>query len=408
MWSAEMTSHSTGAFAPPLRRQPRGVAPRYSLWPGGYRLGAVLTLGLLATGAHSGVLPEDRADVLYHFYDGGGVQIDGPSILVRKKVGKSVSLTGNYYVDTVSSASIDVITQASEYSEERTETSLGADYMRGDTTMSMGVTQSDENDYQAKTLNLNISQEIFGGLTTVSMGYARGSDDVSERGSTWSDQSDHWRYRLGLSQVLTRNLLVSFDYEAMADEGYLNNPYRQVRYADPDSATGYSYQDELYPRTRDSNAIGVRARYYLPYRAALSAGYRYFNDTWGIGASTFELGYTHPRNRWTYDVGYRFYTQTAADFYSDLFPYANAQNFLARDKELSTFNSHGVRVGVGYEMPLNVADIVDKGSVNLVWDHILFSYDDFRNIYATDVPAGTEPLYDFSADVIQLFFSVWF
>ena len=56
--------------------------------------------------AHAGVLPDDRTDVLYHLYDGGGVEIDGPSVLVRKKVGNSVSVVGNYYVDMVSSASI--------------------------------------------------------------------------------------------------------------------------------------------------------------------------------------------------------------------------------------------------------------------------------------------------------------
>ncbi len=370
--------------------------------------GMIAALLAASCSAWAGVLPEDRADVLYHFYDGGGVRIDGPSILVRKKIGQSVSVSGNYYVDTVSSASIDVITQASEYSEERTETSLGVDYLRGDAILSMGLTQSEESDYQAKTLNLNVSQEIFGGLTTVSMGYGRGVDDVGQRGSAFSDTADHWKYRLGVSQVLTRDLLVGLDYEAMADEGYLNNPYRQVRYADTDSATGYSYQPEVYPRTRDSNAIGVRARYFLPYRAAVSAGYRYFSDSWGIGASTFELGYTHPRNHWTYDVGYRFYTQTGADFYSDLFPFANAQNFLARDKELSTFTSHGVRLGVGYEMPLSFGEVIDKGSVNLLYDHIFFSYDDFRNIHATSAAPGTEPLYDFSANVLQLFFSVWF
>jgi hypothetical protein len=358
-------------------------------------------------GAFAGVLPEDRADVLYHYYDGGGVQIDGPSILVRKKVGQSVSLSGNYYVDTVSSASIDVVTQASEYSEERTETSIGVDYLRGDTSMSLGLAKSDENDYQAETLNLGISQEVFGGLTTISMGYTRGADDVSERGSPFSDQADHWRYRLGVSQVLTRNLLLGVDYEAIADEGYLNNPYRRVRYLDPGSPTGYSYQDEVYPRTRDSNAVAVRARYHLPYRAAVSAGYRYFDDSWGISASTIEIGYTHPRNRFVYDVGYRFYTQTAADFYSDLFPYANAQNFLARDKELSTFTSHGLRFGVGYEMPLTIGAGIEKGAVNLVYDHIFFSYDDFRDVRVSTTP-GSEPAYDFSADVIQVFFSVWF
>ena len=65
------------------------------------------------------MLPDDRADVLYHRYDGGGVTIDGPSLLVRKKFAEKYSVSANYYVDMVSSASIDVVTTASPYKEER-------------------------------------------------------------------------------------------------------------------------------------------------------------------------------------------------------------------------------------------------------------------------------------------------
>ena len=63
---------------------------------------------------------------------------------------------------------------------------------------------------------------------------------------------------------------------------------------------------EIYPRTRTSNAVALNARYYLPYRAAVHGGYRFFTDTWGIGANTFELGYTHPIRQWIFDVGYRY------------------------------------------------------------------------------------------------------
>ncbi|MDH5620692.1 MAG: hypothetical protein OEY74_01305, partial [Gammaproteobacteria bacterium] len=106
----------------------------------------------IAGNAFAGVLPEDRADVLYHLYDGGGVEIDGPSILVRKQVGKSVSVVGNYYVDMVSSASIDVVTTASPYTEERKQWSLGMDYLRGNTTMRVNYTSSEESDYDAETV----------------------------------------------------------------------------------------------------------------------------------------------------------------------------------------------------------------------------------------------------------------
>jgi len=112
----------------------------------------VLTIGLLAASAlPAGVLPEDRADTLYHYYNGDNVQIDGPSILVRKSIKDTVSVFGNYYVDSISSASIDVVTTgASEYSEERTEYSVGMDFLHEDTIMSVSFTDSAENDYVAE------------------------------------------------------------------------------------------------------------------------------------------------------------------------------------------------------------------------------------------------------------------
>ena len=42
------------------------------------------------------VLPEDRADILYHHYTGGGVDINGPSVLVRKQIGKSTSFNHKF------------------------------------------------------------------------------------------------------------------------------------------------------------------------------------------------------------------------------------------------------------------------------------------------------------------------
>ena len=42
---------------------------------------------------------------------------------------------------------------------------------------------------------------------------------------------------------------------------------------------------------------------------------------------------------------YRFYKQNEADFYSDLFPSANYQNFMARDKEISAYTGNTVGIG---------------------------------------------------------------
>ncbi len=358
---------------------------------------------------NAAVLPEDRADALFHSYDGGGAEISGPSILVRKKFSDSVSVNANHYVDNVSSASIDVITTASPYIEKRVENSLGLDILNNKTTMSLSFTDSAESDFDATTYALSFSQDMFGDLTTVGMGFALGNNTVGRNGDdSFSAQADMRSYRLGLSQIFTKSLIVSFALEGIADEGFLNNPYRSVRYLDSTVASGYSSQPEIYPGTRTSVAFAVRARYYLERRAALHSGYRIFSDSWGIKANTFELGYTLPyEEQWIIETSLRYYNQTRADFYSDLFPYADAQNFLARDKELSTFTSLTLGAGFSYELNSKSWTLLKRGSLNFHLDHVMFDYDDFRDVTKSG-SVGNEPLYSFEADVLRIFASFWF
>jgi len=270
------------------------------------RRGIVVSILALLAGmgtAQAGVLPEDRADILYHLYDGGGVEIDGPSILVRKQVGKSTSFVGNYYVDMISSASIDVITTASPYTEERTQWSLGMDYLRGNTTMRVGYTSSVESDFDAKTYTFSVSQDMFGDMTTLTLSYALGDDLVGRFDDpAFEREVDRQQYGIGLTQILTRNLIATLNFETITDEGYLNNPYRSVRYLDSGSAIGYSYEPELYPNTRTSNAVGLRAKYFLSYRAALEGEYRFFTDTWDIESHTISVAYTHPMGPWIFSA----------------------------------------------------------------------------------------------------------
>jgi Protein of unknown function (DUF3570) len=369
-----------------------------------------LGLALGASGTtHAAVLPDDRADVLYHRYDGGGVTIDGPSLLLRKKFDEKFSVSANYYLDMVSSASIDVMTTASPYTEQRNQGSLGFDALHGKTQYSVSYTLSDENDYTANTASFDVSQDLFGDLTTVSFGFSQGWDEVRKRGDEAFEESvDRRNYRFGLQQILTPQLMAGLNYEVVTDEGFLNNPYRSVRYLDPSSALGFSYQPEVYPSTRTSNAVSLNARYYLKYRAAIHGEYRFYTDTWGIDANTVSFGYTHPwGKRWIFEAGYRWYDQSAADFYSDLFSRPNEQNFMARDKELSTFTSHMFSLGATYELPTLGWERIRRSTVNLFYDRMNFQYDDFRNILAGGAP-GTEPLYEFDADVFRLFISGWF
>lgn len=354
------------------------------------------------------MLPEDRSDILYHLYTGGGVEISGPSILVRKKVGSSVSLVGNYYVDMISSASIDVVTTASPYDEERTQWSVGMDYLRGNTTMSMGYTSSVESDFDAKTYSFSISQDMFGDMTTLSLTYAYGDDLVGRSDDpTFERDVKRQMYGIGLTQILTRNLITTLNIETITDEGYLNNPYRTVRYLDPNNSTGYSYEPELYPNTRTSTAVGLRARYYLPYRAALQAEYRYFTDTWDITSHTAALAYVHPWRDWVFEIKYRWHDQTGAHFFEDLFARSEATNFRGRDKELSPLTSQTVKFFASYEFMSNGWNFLERGTVNFSADLLSIDYDEFRDLRSSD-PVGQEPLYHLDANVFQIFVSFWY
>ncbi len=367
----------------------------------------ILLAGLsLSLVGGSAVLPEDRADLMYHRYDGGGVQVDGPSILVRKALGERFSVSGNYYVDSISSASIDVVTTASPYTEERDEMSVSLDYLHNKSLMSLAYTDSEESDYSARSASFSISQDMFGDLTTVSLGYSIGNDEIGNNTDPdFGETADRQNYRLGITQVLTKNSLLGINWETITDQGFLNNPYRSVRYRDGD---GYSFEPELYPETRTSNALAMRLRYYLPYRAALSGEYRYFNDTWGIRAHNAEIGYTHPLdNTWIFDLKYRFYTQTAADFYNDLFDRPGELNYRARDKELSTFQSHTLGFAFSYALLKEGWQFVERGSFNLAYDYMYFDYADFRDL-RVDAPVGEEPLYNFSANVWKAYLSIWY
>jgi Protein of unknown function (DUF3570) len=379
---------------------------------GSWRWLPAIAFAVIAVG-RADVLPDDRTDLLYHHFEGGGITVQGPSVLIRKKVGDSVSFSYQYYLDMISSASIDVVTQASPYKEHRVQQNAGVDYLHGNTLYSAGYISSIEPDYNSKTAFLNVSQSLFGDLTTVNFGYTQGSDAVGkvDKGVVLPFRADVDRknYAVGLSQVLTRNMLLGLNFETDTSSGYLHSPYRSVRFIDPLVARGYSYEPERYPETRTTNAASVQVKYYLPIHAALDGSYRFFTDTWGIQASTAEAGYTQTAfGNWTFSASARYYWQTHATFYSDLFPYENSQNFLARDRELAQFHSITGELGAAYEFHPGWPHWIEKGSINLDVQRMVIDYQDFRDVlYSNDRP-GTEPLYTLDATVAEFFISFWY
>ena len=336
-------------------------------------------------------LPEDAAEAMYHLYDGGGLTASGPALLVRKSLLDKVSLTGTYYVDMVSNASIDVVTTASPYKETRKEYAVGAEYAYRDSLLSMSYSNSDEPDYKAQGLSIDASQEVFGNMTTIKLGFTRGQDDVGKVGEGFFDYAKHWRYRLGVTQILTPTWLATLNLEAVSDEGFLGSPYRAA-------LVFGAFVPERNPRTRSSRSIKMGAIGEIMPRTSLHVDYRYFYDTWEIKAHTFEVGGSrHVGESFLIDGYLRYYKQSAALFYSD-----NAQAetvYISRNRQLSTFDNiaPGVRVTYSYKQVPGKYEI--KGNLNYEYQRYKFS--DF-----TDVRSGQ--LYSYGAHVLQLLVTATF
>jgi len=384
---------------------------------------ALAALCLAGVPALAGVLPEDRVDVLYHRYQGGGITVQGPSILVQKRIGDHFAVNANYYQDMISSASIDVLLSASPYKETRTQKSVGAEYLHGKTTYSAGLINSVEPDYKANTSYYSVSQDMFGDLTTVTLSYSRGWDQiyrdikvngVIQNDPTFHQRADHRVYGLSISQILTRSMIGTLNYQFSSDQGYLASPYRLIRYVDPNNPVGYSLAPQVYPNTRTMDALSTSLKYYLPYRAALTGSYRYFTDSWGIIAHTLKVDYVQPVwHHWTLDGNVRYYRQGHASFYADLFPYANYSNYMARDRELAAFHSITLGLEASYGFSIPRATWIQKSTATLSFDRMMINYLDYRNaLYSKFDPgvikAGEEPLYTLDASIFQAYVSLWF
>jgi len=91
---------------------------------------AVIAALLLVRSTSADVLPDDRADLFYSKYSGGGMDITGESALVRKKITENWAVEANYFVDKVSGASIDVLSQASVIKDTRKQKTGTIEYLK--------------------------------------------------------------------------------------------------------------------------------------------------------------------------------------------------------------------------------------------------------------------------------------
>ena len=356
----------------------------------GHLLGALG--GLLASGhAQAAELPEDRADLMLHSFNGGGVDAWGPALFVRKNLLNKVSLFATYYADIVSNASIDVITTASPYHETRHEYGIGFDYAVRDSMITLAGSYSTEPDYTATAFNIDVTQDVFGGMTSVALGYTYGSDDVGKVGEGFFSNAKHWRYRVGLTQILTPRWYANMNFEVVSDDGYLGSPYRMAL------VFGAAVPERL-PPTRTSRTLQFRTVGEVVSNVSVRAEYRYFWDTWDITAHTIGVGGSAKfGEKWLVDAYARSYRQDGALFYSD--NATTETQYVTRNRQLSNYTSWTIGTKATYALTRVPGryDLFLNGAI----EYWKTDYKDFTNLQ-------TGNLYSYNATVLQLFVTAFF
>ena len=173
---------------------------------------------------------------------------------------------------------------------------------------------------------------------------------------------------LSFSQILSKNAQFSIFLDVVQQDGWLASPLQRVYFKDkanfyignassipnytlPSNRDVFQLADDIerLPSTRFKTPIGARFNYYINETFVLRTYYRYYIDNWGINAHTAEIELPIKiADKFTLYPTYRFYTQTAANYFAPYEENLSTQEFYTSDYDLSSFNANQYGLGLKY------------------------------------------------------------
>ncbi len=159
---------------------------------------------------------------------------------------------------------------------------------------------------------------------------------------------------LSFSQILSKRMQGSIFMDLVSQKGLLGTPHQRVYFGDVDDFFIEEFQladgVEQLPKNRFKIPIGARLNYYLNDLVVLRSYYRYYSDDWGITGHTASLEVPFKLNdKFTLYPNYRFYQQTASDYFYEKEMAVSSLDFYTSDYDLSAFNSHQYGFGMRYK-----------------------------------------------------------
>ncbi|MFN2111115.1 MAG: DUF3570 domain-containing protein, partial [Anaerolineae bacterium] len=154
---------------------------------------------------------------------------------------------------------------------------------------------------------------------------------------------------IGVTQVVNRRTLMQLNYSLGVSSGYLTDPYKIISMIDGTTGTTVDYRTELRPDSRLRQSFYWKTVYHLS-EDVIHFSYRYYWDDWGIRSNTFDLHYHFDLGSDFYlEPQFRYYTQSAADFYHhSLVDGAALPSYASADYRLAemTSKSYGLKLAM--------------------------------------------------------------
>ena len=283
------------------------------------------------------------------------MRVEQPQLEVVIKQGAHLTHRVWIPVDVVTAASPDAIDVVSTASRRNEAASVDwtATYAKDHSSASIRNGHHEEENYRSWNSGLSGTHSFAEDNTVVSAG-ANVVLDWFDRYTLAGTHDGHnarssINFNAGVTQLLSPTTVAHVDYGYTIQEGMLSNGWNIV--PTPQGA----FQLEKLPAERGRHAFVGRIAQHLPWNGAVHGSYRFYVDTFGILAHTFEVE-LHQRlaSFARLRFNYRYHTQTGADFFRTSVP-LGAPIFATADSDLALLHAHSVGVKGTFDFPVSFA-----------------------------------------------------
>ncbi|MBQ4822602.1 DUF3570 domain-containing protein [Aquimarina sp. MMG016] len=205
--------------------------------------------------------------------------------------------------------------------------------------------------FNEKNTELSLKANVF--LDTWNAIYPSELRDQPDFISFDDESRNSYSLGLGFSQILSKKLQGSLVLDVIQQEGLLSTPFQRVQFADVADVVVQNFiigdDIERLPDSRFKIAAGGRLHYYINEFFTIRTFYRYYTDDWGINSHTASIEVPIKiTDKFTLYPSYRFYNQTAADYFAPFNQHLSTSEFYTSDYDLSDFDANQYGFGVSY------------------------------------------------------------